>query len=91
MELCFFIILLRIKGVLFICVNVKRSLYHHILTGQITQLEETVNELQTKVRFRKVDLSDTYELQYALVRLEQMKQVCKDITVFLNFDKNFLD
>ena len=58
---------------------------------QITQLEETVNELQTKCRFRKVDLSDTYELQYALVRLEQMKQVSRDITVFLNFDKNFVD
>lgn len=58
---------------------------------QITQLEETVNELQTKCRFRKVDLSDTYELQYSLVRLELMKQVCKDITVFLNFDKNFVD
>ena len=58
---------------------------------QITQLEETVNELQAKCRFRKVDLSDTYELQYSLVRLELMKQVCKDITVFLNFDKNFVD
>ncbi len=58
---------------------------------QITQLEETVNELQTKCRFRKVDLSDIYELQYSLVRLELMKQVCKDITVFLNFDKNFVD
>lgn len=58
---------------------------------QITQLEETVSELQTRCRFRKVDLSDTYELQYALVRLELMKQVCKDVTVFLNFDKNFVD
>lgn len=58
---------------------------------QITQLEETVGELQTRCRFRKVDLSDTYELQYALVRLELMKQVCSDVTVFLNFDKNFVE
>ena len=69
----------------------EKVLISSYFNSQITQLEETVNQLQTKIRFRKVDLSDTYELQYALVRLEQMKQVCKDITVFLNFDKNFLD
>ena len=61
----------------------EKELIISYFNAQITELEETVSALQTRVRFRKVDVSDTYELQYALIRLEQMKQTCTDITAFL--------
>lgn len=61
----------------------EKELILSYFNAQITELEDTVNKLQSRVRFRKIDVSDTYELQYALIRLEQMKQVCADITTFL--------
>lgn len=63
----------------------EKELILSYFNAQITELEEIVSNLQTRVRFRKIDVSDTYELQYALIRLEQMKQICVDITTLLRF------
>lgn len=54
--------------------------------AQLTQQEEQVKDLQQRVRHRSVDVNDSYELQYALVRYETTKQISKDISVFLKID-----
>ena len=57
---------------------------------QITHMEGEVAELQRRVRTRNVYVEDAYELQYALVRLELMKQVSKDVSVFLRIENNII-
>lgn len=61
----------------------EKELIMSYFNAQITALEDDISKLQSRVRFRKVDVTDTYELQYALIRLEQMRQICSDITTFL--------
>lgn len=58
--------------------------------AQITALEEEVRFLQSRVRYRRIDVNDTYEMQNALIRLEQMKQTCRDISVFLKIEDNVI-
>lgn len=40
----------------------EKELILSYFNSQITALENDVSNLQTRVRFRKVDVSDTYEL-----------------------------
>ena len=54
--------------------------------SQITAMEYEVQGLQAKVRTRRIDVNDSFEMAIALVRLELMKQVCRDISVFLRID-----
>ena len=55
---------------------------------QLEQSEKEVKELQQRVRFREIYTNDSYELQYALVKLEVIKQIFRDISVFLRIDGN---
>lgn len=57
---------------------------------QLTQQEEQVRDLQQRVRHRKIDVNDSYELQYALVRYETIKQISRDISVFLRIENNII-
>lgn len=57
---------------------------------QLTQQEEQVRDLQQRVRHRKIDVNDSYELQYALVRYETIKQISRDIAVFLRIENNII-
>lgn len=52
--------------------------------AQLTNAENEVSELQRRVRFRRVDTNDSVELMCALVRLETLQQVFKDITTFIS-------
>lgn len=61
----------------------EKELISRYFNSQITATEEEVRNLQQRVRFRRIDVNDSYELQNALVRYETMKQICKDISVFL--------
>lgn len=55
---------------------------------QLTLQEECVRDLQQRVRHRKIDVNDSYELQYALVRYETTKQISRDVSVFLRINDN---
>ena len=71
------------------CLNDKELIakYFHV---QLTESEEQVRLLQQRVRFRNIDVNDSYELQNALVKYETIKQISNDISVFLlieNSDK----
>ncbi|MBD5144990.1 MAG: hypothetical protein HDT21_03625 [Ruminococcus sp.] len=68
----------------------EKELIARYFNSQITATEEEVRILQQRVRFRRIDVNDSYELQNALVRYETMKQVCKDISVFLQIDNNII-
>lgn len=57
----------------------------HYLYSQLCQSENTVQELQRRVRFRKIDVNDSIELTYALARHEAILQFTRDINYFLNF------
>ena len=51
--------------------------------AQLCEAENIVSELQQRVRWRKVDTNDSVELMCALVRLETIQQITKDISVFI--------
>ena len=57
---------------------------------QLEQSEKEVKELHQRVRFREIYANDSYELQYALVKLEVIKQIFRDISVFLRIDNNVI-
>lgn len=66
----------------------EKELIAKYFNSQLTATEEEVRCLQQRVRFRRIDVNDSYELQNALVRYETIKQVCKDISVFLRIENN---
>ena len=66
----------------------EKELISRYFNSQLTATEEEVRVLQQRVRFRRIDVNDSYELQNALVRYETMKQICKDISVFLRIENN---
>lgn len=55
---------------------------------QLTESEEQVRLLQQRVRFRRIDVNDSYELQNALVKYETIKQIRTEISVFLKIENN---
>lgn len=57
---------------------------------QLTESEEQVRLLQQRVRFRRIDVNDSYELQNALVKYETIKQIRNDISVFLHIEDNII-
>ena len=67
----------------------KELISEYFIT-QLTERENEVNELQKNVRFRKVEVTDSYELQYALVRHETTKQISKDIFALMLIEDNVI-
>lgn len=67
-----------------------REIIAKYFLSQITAMEEEVYQLQSRVRCRRIDVNDSFEMIIALVRLELMRQVCKDIFVFLRIDDDNL-
>ena len=51
--------------------------------AQLCDAENDVSELQRRLRFRRVDTNDSVEMMCALVRLETLQQVTKDISTFI--------
>lgn len=47
------------------------------------RLEEEVKQLQTNVRFRKIDITDCVELICAIQRLETFSEVTRDVLSLL--------
>lgn len=68
-----------------------KTLVAAYFNSQITAMEEEVRTLQSRVRFRRIDVNDTCEMQNALIRLETMKQCCRDVSVFLSIEDNIID
>ncbi len=67
-----------------------KELVSEYFIAQLTERENEVNELQKNVRFRNVSVTDSYELQYALVSLEITKQISKDISALMRLDDNVI-
>ena len=68
----------------------RKEIIAEYFYNQINHMEDEVHELQRRIRTRNVGVEDSYELQYALVRLELMKQVRNDISVFLRIENNVI-
>lgn len=68
----------------------RKEIVAEYFYNQINFMENEVQELQRRIRTRHVGVEDSYELQYALVRLELMKQVRNDISVFLRIENNVI-
>ena len=60
------------------------------LNTQLTEQEERIRVLQQHVRHREICVNDSYELQYALVKYETIKQMSRDISVFLRIENNII-
>ncbi len=60
----------------------KRLLLSYIYNNKC-RLEDNVKQLQSNVRYRRVDSVDAVELLYALQELENFNQVTKDILLLL--------
>ena len=69
----------------------RKEIVAEYFYNQINYMEREVQELQSRVRTRNVNVEDSYELQYALVRLELMKQVRNDLSVFLRIGNNVIN
>ena len=52
-----------------------REIIAKYFLSQITAMEEEVYQLQSRVRCRRIDVNDSFEMIIALVRLELMRQV----------------
>ncbi len=61
----------------------KYELIAEYLIAQLYQAENDVQEYQRRLKFRKVEMYDCYELQLALYKLELLQEITKNITVFL--------
>lgn len=68
----------------------QKEIVAQYFNTQITAMEYEVQHLQNRVRFRRIDVNDNVEMMCALVRLELMKQVCRDVSVFLRIEDNFI-
>lgn len=66
----------------------EKEIIARYFSTQLTATEEEVRILQQRVRFRRIDVNDSYELQNALVRYETIKQICKDISIYLSIENN---
>lgn len=62
----------------------KYELIAQYALAQLERAECDVEEIQRRLRFRNVTVNDSYELQYALVRLEMAHQFNKDICALLS-------
>lgn len=56
--------------------------------SQLTLMEDDVHNLQSRARSRNIGVNDSFEMAVALIRLELMLQVFKDVSIFLNIDNN---
>ncbi len=62
-------------------------LYAYLYNNQV-ELEKEVQQLQTNLRYRSIDVTDCVELACAMERLNTFKEVSQDIRSLLNiFDK----
>ena len=62
-------------------------LYSYLYNNQI-ELEREVQQMQINLRYRRIDVTDCFELACAMERLNTFKQVSEDIRSLLNvFDK----
>lgn len=62
-------------------------LYAYLYNNQI-ELEREVQQMQTNLRYRQIDVTDCFELACAEERLNTFKQISADIRSLLNmFDK----
>lgn len=68
----------------------QKEIVAQYFNTQITAMEYEVQQLQNRVRFRRIDVNDNVEMMCALVRLELMKQVCRDVSVFLRIEDNII-
>lgn len=64
----------------------SKELIASYFNSQLTEAEERVRVLQQHIRHREIGVNDSYELQYALVKHEVLKQVIQDVSVFLKID-----
>lgn len=64
------------------------SLIYSYLYNNLLQCEDTVRQLQTNIRYRKIDVTDCFELACAMERLNTFRQVSDDLRAILNiFDR----
>lgn len=62
-------------------------LYAYLYNNQL-ELEQEVKQMQTNIRYRRIDETDCFELACAIERLNTFKQVSEDIRSMLSiFDK----
>ncbi len=52
------------------------------------QTEQEVRQLQSNIRYRRVDIVDCSELSSAIVRADTVHEITENILILLNLDKD---
>ena len=59
------------------------NVLYSYLYNNVTELEDTVRQLQINIRYRHIDVTDCFELACAIERLNTFRQVSDDIRKLL--------
>ena len=69
----------------------EQALLLSYMVNNRIRLEDTVKQYQSNIRFRKIDLTDCFELIVAQVQLETFNEMTKHIRLLLNLSENHDD
>lgn len=64
----------------------QKELYYSYILNQRTYLEQDIQELQSRIRYRTIGITDLVELLIAKTRYETFCEVTRDINYLLNIE-----
>lgn len=64
----------------------QKELYYAYILNQRTYLEQDIQELQSRIRYRTIGTTDLIELIIAKTRLETFCECTRDINYLLNIE-----
>lgn len=67
------------------------SLLYSYICNQQSRYEQEIQQLQTNIRYRKIDIVDCFELMCPIERYNTFMQISRDILQLLNIVEKSLD
>lgn len=78
------------KDVIKVTEKEKILLFSYVYNNTL-MLENEVKQLQSNIRFRRIDTADIFELLVAQLRLEMFKEISENILALINGHFNGVD
>lgn len=67
------------------------SLLYSYICNQQSRYEQEIQQLQTNIRYRKIDIVDCFELMCCIERYNTFMQISRDVLQLLNIVEKSLD
>lgn len=67
------------------------SLLYSYICNQQSRYEQEIQQLQTNLRYRKIDIVDCFELMCSIERYNTFMQISRDVLQLLNIVEKSLD